>query len=166
MSLVFDLRPVHGHFEEASSETIRHWIENLETGYYLAGTVVGPHPCPTMVREFQAVIGRETRRQAVERWGGRPDMLVACALGFFHEFVEEEGVRLIGVEAAGFGLDSGKHAATLARGEVGIYHRALSYLLQDSKGQILGIGHSLRTKHHLSHKFSYCMYKILNIINI
>ncbi|KAK4755060.1 hypothetical protein SAY87_008817 [Trapa incisa] len=138
-----DLRPVHGHFKEASSETIRHWVENLETGYYLAGTVVGPHPCPTMVREFQAVIGRETRRQAVERWEGRPDMLVACALGFFHQFVEEEGVRLIGVEAAGFGLDSGKHAATLARGEVGIYHRAMSYSLQDNKGQILGT-HSVR----------------------
>ncbi|KAK4755063.1 hypothetical protein SAY87_008820 [Trapa incisa] len=139
-----EVRPVEGHFKDASSEAIRQWVENLETGYYLAGTVVGPHPCPTMVREFQAVIGRETRRQAEERWGGKPDVLVACvgsgsnALGFFHEFVEDEGVRLIGVEAAGFGLDSGKHAATLARGEVGVYHGAMSYLLQDSEGQILG----------------------------
>lgn len=147
----FDLRqvkPVDGHFKDASSEAMRQWVGNLETGYYLTGTVVGPHPCPTMVREFQSVIGNETRRQAKEKWGGKPDVLVACvgsgsnALGFFHAFIEDKDVRLIGVEAAGFGLDSGKHAATLARGELGVYHGAMSYLLQDNEGQILGI-HSI-----------------------
>ncbi|KAL5773391.1 hypothetical protein ACOSQ2_013315 [Xanthoceras sorbifolium] len=140
------VKPVEGSFKDASSEAIRSWVGDLESSYYLLGTVVGPHPCPSMVREFQSVIGKETRRQAMEKWGGKPDVLVACvgsgsnALGLFHEFMEEdhEEVRLIGVEAAGFGLDSGRHAATLARGEVGVYHGAMSYLLQDEEGQILG----------------------------
>ncbi|OWM77688.1 hypothetical protein CDL15_Pgr017088 [Punica granatum] len=137
-----EVKPVKGNFKDASSQAIREWVGSLETSYYLTGTVVGPHPCPSMVREFQSVIGKETRTQAMEKWGGKPDVLVACvgsgsnALGFFHEFVEDQDVRLIGVEAAGFGLDSGKHAATLARGEVGVYHGAMSYLLQDSEGQI------------------------------
>ncbi|TXG47084.1 hypothetical protein EZV62_026378 [Acer yangbiense] len=96
-----------------------------------------------MVREFQSVIGKETRRQAVEKWGGKPDVLVARvgsgsnALGLFHEFMEDEEVRLIGVKGGGFGLDSGRHSAALARGEVGVYHGAVSYLLQDEEGQIL-----------------------------
>ncbi|KAE8728820.1 Tryptophan synthase beta chain 2 [Hibiscus syriacus] len=134
----------HGTFKDASSEAIRAWVGELETSYYLTGTAVGPHPCPSMVREFQSVIGKETRRQAMEKWGGKPDVLVACigsgsnALGLFHEFIKDEDVRLIGVEAGGFGLDSGKHAATLARGDVGVYHGAMSYLLQDDEGQILG----------------------------
>lgn len=133
-----------GCFKEASSEAIRNWVGNLEKSYYLTGTVVGPHPCPIMVREFQSIIGKETRKQAMEKWGGKPDVLLACvgsgsnALGLFHEFINDEDVRLIGVEAAGFGLDSGKHAATLAKGEVGVYHGAMSYLLQDEEGQILG----------------------------
>ncbi|KAK3433392.1 hypothetical protein EUGRSUZ_D01299 [Eucalyptus grandis] len=135
---------VEGSFKDASSEAIRQWVNDLEVSYYLTGTVVGPHPCPSMVREFQSIIGRETRRQAMERWGGRPDVVVACigsgsnALGIFHEFVGDEGVRLVGVEAAGFGLDSGRHAATLAAGHVGVYHGAMSYLLQDQEGQVLG----------------------------
>ncbi|KAJ4838715.1 Tryptophan synthase beta chain 2, chloroplastic [Turnera subulata] len=138
------VKTVEGNFKEASSEAIREWVGKLETSYLLSGTVVGPHPCPRMVREFQSVIGKETRRQAMEKWGGKPDVLVACvgggsnALGLFHEFIEDQEVRMIGVEAAGFGLDSGKHAATLARGEVGVYHGAMSYLLQDEEGQILG----------------------------
>lgn len=133
-----------GSFKEASSEAIRNWVGNLEKSYYLTGTVVGPHPCPIMVREFQSIIGKETRKQAMEKWGGKPDVLLACvgsgsnALGLFHEFINDKDVRLIGVEAAGFGLDSGKHAATLAKGEVGVYHGAMSYLLQDEEGQILG----------------------------
>jgi len=133
-----------GSFKDASSEAIRQWVNDLEGSYYLTGTVVGLHPCPSMVREFQSIIGRETRRQAMERWGGRPDVVVACigsgsnALGIFHEFVGDEGVRLVGVEAAGFGLDSGRHAATLATGHVGVYHGAMSYLLQDQEGQVLG----------------------------
>lgn len=117
---------------------------DLERSYYLCGTVVGPHPCPSMVREFQSVIGKETRRQAMEKWGGKPEVLIACvgsgsnALGLFNEFIKDEEVRLIGVEAAGFGLDSGRHSATLSRGEVGVYHGAITYLLQDEEGQILG----------------------------
>ncbi|KAK6268973.1 hypothetical protein QUC31_013133 [Theobroma cacao] len=141
---VAPVESVEGAFKEASSQAIREWVGNLETSYYLTGTVVGPHPCPSMVREFQSVIGKETRRQAMEKWGGKPDVLVACigsgsnALGLFHEFINDEDVRLIGVEAAGFGLDSGRHSATLARGDVGVYHGAMSYLLQDAEGQILG----------------------------
>ncbi|GMI72749.1 hypothetical protein like AT5G28237 [Hibiscus trionum] len=139
-----EVEPVDGTFKDASSEAIRAWVGELETSYYLTGTAVGPHPCPSMVREFQSVIGKETRRQAMEKWGGKPDIVVACigsgsnALGLFHEFIKDEDVRMIGVEAAGFGLDSGKHAATLARGDVGVYHGAMSYLLQDEEGQILG----------------------------
>ncbi|KAB2078390.1 hypothetical protein E1A91_A06G159600v1 [Gossypium mustelinum] len=139
-----EVEAVDGTFKDASSEAIRAWVGNLETRYYLAGTAVGPHPCPSMVREFQSIIGKETRKQGMEKWGGRPDILVACigsgsnALGLFHEFIKDEDVRLIGVEAAGFGLDSGKHAATLTRGDVGVYHGAMSYLLQDEEGQILG----------------------------
>ncbi|PON84863.1 Tryptophan synthase, beta chain [Trema orientale] len=135
---------VEGNFKDASSEAMRNWANNLETSYYLPGTVVGPHPCPSMVREFQSVIGKETRKQAMEKWGRKPDVLVACvgsgsnALGLFHEFIGDEDVRLIGVEGAGTGLDSGPHSATLARGEVGVYHGAMSYLLQDNDGQILG----------------------------
>ncbi|KAB2025884.1 hypothetical protein ES319_D06G179900v1 [Gossypium barbadense] len=117
----------------ASSEAIRAWVGNLETKYYLAGTTVGPHPCPSMVREFQSIIGKETRKQAMEKWGSGSN-----ALGLFHEFIKDEDVRLIGVEAAGFGLDSGKHVATLTRGDVDLYHGAMRNLLQDEEGQILG----------------------------
>ena len=123
---------------------MREWVGNLETSYLLTGTAVGPHPCPSMVREFQSVIGKETRRQAMERWGGKPDVLLACvgtgsnALGLFHEFIADEDVRLMGVEAAGFGLHTGKHSATLAKGDVGVYHGAMTYLLQDDEGQIVG----------------------------
>ncbi|KAJ4823865.1 hypothetical protein Tsubulata_030313 [Turnera subulata] len=137
------VKSVQGNFKDASSEAIRGWVGNLERSYYFSGTVVGPHPRPSMVCEFQSVIGKETRRQAMEKWGGKPDVLVACvgsgsnALGLFHEFIGDQDVRMIGVEAAGFGLDSGKHAATLARGEVGVYHGAMSYLLQDEEGQIV-----------------------------
>ncbi|KAK9151856.1 hypothetical protein Syun_010165 [Stephania yunnanensis] len=109
---------VEGSFKDATSEAIRRWVGSLDTSYYLSGTVVGPHPSPSMVREFQSVIGKETRRQAMEKWGGKPDVLVACV-------------------GSGFGLDSGKHSATLARGDVGVYHGTMSYLLQDEEGQIL-----------------------------
>ncbi|CAI9787879.1 unnamed protein product [Fraxinus pennsylvanica] len=139
-----EVKSVAGTFKDATSEAIRNWVGNLEGSYYLAGTAVGPHPCPSMVREFQTVIGKETRKQAMEKWGGEPDVLVACvgsgsnALGLFHEFIRDENVRLIGVEAAGIGIDSGKHSATLAKGEVGVYHGTMSYLLQDDEGQIIG----------------------------
>lgn len=142
------VKVVEGNFKDATSEAIREWVGNLETSYYLAGTAVGPHPCPTMVREFQSIIGKETRKQAMEKWGGKPDVLIACvgtgsnALGLFHEFLKDEDVRLIGIEGGGSGIDNGKHSATLVRGEVGVYHGAMSYLLQDEEGQIVG-AHSI-----------------------
>ncbi|KAL3820681.1 hypothetical protein ACJIZ3_006586 [Penstemon smallii] len=138
------VKSVEGTFKDATSEAIRNWVNDLENSYYLAGTAVGPHPCPSMVREFQSVIGKETRKQAMEKWGGKPDVILACigsgsnALGIFHEFVRDEDVRLIGVEAGGNGIESGKHSATLAKGEVGVYHGSMSYLLQDDEGQIIG----------------------------
>ncbi|KAL5972734.1 hypothetical protein ACLOJK_039539 [Asimina triloba] len=138
------VKDVQGSFKDATSEAIRDWVGNLPNTFYLSGTVVGPHPCPIMVREFQSVIGRETRRQAMEKWAGKPDVLVACvgsgsnAMGMFHEFLGDGDVTLVGVEAAGLGLESGRHSATLAKGEVGVYHGAMSYLLQDDEGQIIG----------------------------
>ncbi|CAL5402804.1 unnamed protein product [Camellia sinensis] len=135
-----EVRPVHSGtatLKDATSEAIWDWVTNLESTHYILGSVAGPHPYPMMVREFHAVIGKETRKQALEKWGGKPDVLVACvgggsnAMGLFHEFVNDEEVRLIGVEAAGFGLDSGKHAATLTKGEVGVLHGAMTCLLQD-----------------------------------
>ncbi|KAG8375065.1 hypothetical protein BUALT_Bualt10G0061400 [Buddleja alternifolia] len=139
-----NVKPVKGTFKDATSESIRNWVGDLDSSYYLTGTAVGPHPCPSMVREFQSVIGKETRKQAMEKWGGKPDVVVACvgtgsnAMGIFHEFVRDEDVRLIGVEAGGHGIDSGKHSATLDTGEIGVYHGAMSYLLQDDQGQIIG----------------------------
>ncbi|XP_055807731.1 tryptophan synthase beta chain 1-like isoform X1 [Solanum dulcamara] len=142
------VKSVKGSFKDAASEGIRNWVNNLETSYFLAGAAIGPHPCPTMVREFQSIIGKETRKQAMDKWGRKPHVLVACvgsgsnALGLFHEFIQDEDVRLIGVEAGGTGLDSGKHSATLAKGQVGVYHGAMSYLLQDEEGQII-VPHSI-----------------------
>ncbi|KAI4295863.1 hypothetical protein L6164_035863 [Bauhinia variegata] len=139
---------VEGGFKDATSEAIRGWANDLDSSYFLTGLAIGPHPCPTMVREFQSVIGKETRRQAMEKWGGKPDVLVASvgtgssALGLFHEFLQDIDVRLVGVEAAGSGLDTGKHSSSLAKGEVGVYHGAMSYLLQDEDGQII-IPHSI-----------------------
>ncbi|XP_074562197.1 tryptophan synthase beta chain 1-like [Curcuma longa] len=141
-----EVRGVHSGtatLKDATSEAIRDWVTNVESTHYILGSVAGPHPYPMLVREFHAVIGKETRKQALEKWGGKPDVLVACvgggsnAMGLFHEFVDDSDVRLVGVEAAGFGLDSGKHAATLTKGEVGVLHGAMSYLLQDDDGQII-----------------------------
>ncbi|XP_010665530.1 tryptophan synthase beta chain 1 isoform X2 [Beta vulgaris subsp. vulgaris] len=138
------VKSVDGNYKDASSEAVREWVSNLETSYHLPGSVIGPHPCPTMVREFQSVIGKEVRKQAMEKWGGKPDVLVACvgggsnAMGLFHEFIQDEDVKLVGVEAAGYGLESGRHSATLSKGIVGVYHGTMSYLLQDDEGQIIG----------------------------
>lgn len=132
-----------GTLKDATSEAIRDWVTNVETTHYILGSVAGPHPYPMIVREFQAVIGKETRAQASEKWDGLPDILLACvgggsnAIGLFHEFVDESSVRLIGVEAAGLGVDTDKHAATLTKGRVGVLHGAMSYLLQDENGQII-----------------------------
>jgi tryptophan synthase beta chain len=129
--------------KDATSEAIRDWVTNVEDTHYILGSAAGPHPYPTMVRDFQSVIGRETRKQCMEQFGGKPDILVACigggsnAIGLFHEFVEDEDVRLIGVEAAGFGIDTDKHAATLTLGTPGVLHGSMSYVIQDSDGQII-----------------------------
>ena len=132
-----------GTLKDATSEAIRDWVTNVETTHYILGSVAGPHPYPMMVRDFQSVIGRETRAQCWELWQGLPDILLACvgggsnAMGLFHEFVAEPTVRLIGVEAAGEGIATGKHAATLTQGRVGVLHGAMSYLLQDDQGQVV-----------------------------
>ena len=129
--------------KDALNEAMRDWVTNVETTHYILGSVAGPHPYPMIVRDFQAIIGRETRAQALEKWGGLPDILLACvgggsnAMGLFHEFVNEPSVRLIGVEAAGEGVESEKHAATLTRGRIGVLHGAMSYLLQDPDGQVI-----------------------------
>ncbi|CAJ1925203.1 unnamed protein product [Sphenostylis stenocarpa] len=138
-----EVEAVDGGFRDAASEAFRCWVGDLEKKYHLTGSAVGPHPCPSMVREFQSVIGKETRMQALEKWGGKPDVLVASvgtganALGLFHEFIGDGDVRLIGVEGGGLGLESGRHSSTLAKGEVGVYHGAISYLLQDDDGQVI-----------------------------
>ncbi len=140
-----EVRPVEagtGTLKDATSEAIRDWVTNVETTHYILGSVAGPHPYPMIVRDFHAIIGVETRAQALEKWNGLPDILLACigggsnAMGLFHEFVKEQSVRLIGVEAAGEGVDTDKHAATLTKGRPGVLHGAMSYLLQDSDGQV------------------------------
>jgi tryptophan synthase beta chain len=127
--------------KDAINEAIRDWVTHVRDTYYLIGSVVGPHPYPAMVRDFQAVIGKEARRQMMAQEGRLPDCLVACvgggsnAAGLFHPFLED-GVRLIGVEAGGLGLSSGKHAASLSAGSMGTLHGSLSYILQDAAGNI------------------------------
>jgi len=131
-----------GTLKDATNEAIRDWVANVENTHYIIGSVVGPAPYPSLVRDFQAIIGQETRRQILEKEGRLPDGLVACvgagsnAIGMFHEFIDDTAVRLVGVEAAGLGLDSGKHGASLARGTGGILHGSYSYVLQDEDGQI------------------------------
>lgn len=141
-----EVRPVAagtGTLKDATSEAIRDWVTNVETTHYILGSVAGPHPYPMMVRDFHAVIGQETRAQSMEKWGGLPDILLACvgggsnAMGLFHEFVNEPSVRLIGVEAAGEGINTDKHAATLTKGSIGVLHGAMSYLLQNEDGQVI-----------------------------
>lgn len=131
-----------GTLKDAMNEALRDWVTNVENTFYMIGTVAGPHPYPTMVREFQAVIGREARVQMLAREGRLPDSLIACigggsnAMGLFHAFLDDASVQLIGVEAAGEGLDSGKHAASLKGGIAGVLHGNRTYLLQDNDGQI------------------------------
>jgi tryptophan synthase beta chain len=126
--------------KDATNEAIRDWVTNVRDTYYIIGSVVGPHPYPMMVRDFQSIIGREAKEQLLEKEGRLPTVAVACvgggsnAIGLFHEFVQDQ-VRLIGVEAAGEGLDA-KHAATLSKGRLGVLHGTKSYLLQDANGQV------------------------------
>ena len=127
--------------KDACNEALRDWVTNVRTTYYLLGSTVGPHPYPTMVRDFQSVIGREARRQFKKSPGGLPDYLVACvgggsnSLGLFHPFLKDS-VRFIGVEAGGRGISTGDHAASLIKGRPGVLHGSFSYLLQDRQGQV------------------------------
>jgi tryptophan synthase beta chain len=128
--------------KDAINEALRDWVANVRDTHYLIGSVVGPHPYPLMVRDFQSVIGRETRRQVIKKEGRLPDTVVACvgggsnAMGIFYPFVKDD-VELIGVEAGGEGIDTKKHSAPLCAGEAGVLHGTLSYLLQDEDGQVL-----------------------------
>ncbi len=129
--------------KDAINEAIRDWVTNVRNTHYCMGSVVGPHPYPLMVREFQSVIGKETKAQCLETCGRLPDALVACvgggsnAIGLFHPFLSDESVRIFGVEAGGKGLATGQHAASIGAGRPGVLHGAYSYLLQDPDGQIL-----------------------------
>ncbi|MCU0529042.1 MAG: tryptophan synthase subunit beta [Cyanobium sp. Prado107] len=128
--------------KDATSEAIRDWVTNVESTHYILGSVAGPHPYPMLVRDFHACIGQEAKAQCAEAFGRLPDVLVACvgggsnAMGLFHPFVQDTSVRLIGVEAAGEGVASGRHAATITEGRVGVLHGAMSLLLQDEEGQV------------------------------
>ena len=128
--------------KDAINEAIRDWVTNVENTHYLIGSVVGPHPYPEIVRDFQKVIGKEAKGQIINLSGRLPDYVVACvgggsnAIGLFHEFIGEEAVNLIGVEAGGLGEEEGQHAATLTFGEIGVLHGSMSYLLQDENGQV------------------------------
>jgi len=146
-----EVRPVTAGtrtLKDATSEAIRDWVTTVESSHYIIGSVVGPAPYPRIVREFQAAIGREARAQMLERAGRLPRSVVACvgggsnAMGVFAGFVDDAGVELVGVEAAGEGLDSGRHSASLTLGTPGVLHGALSMLLQDAKGQVIN-AHSI-----------------------
>jgi len=132
-----------GTLKDAMNEALRDWVTNVETTFYCIGTAAGPHPYPEIVRDFQSVIGREARAQILEREGRLPDAVMACigggsnAIGLFHPFIDDEGVRLIGVEAAGHGIETGQHAAALNGGRPGILHGNRTYLLQTDDGQII-----------------------------
>jgi tryptophan synthase beta chain len=129
--------------KDAINEALRDWVANVETTHYIIGSVVGPHPFPMMVRDFQSVIGKEAKGQILEKEGKLPKAVVACvgggsnAMGIFYPFVEDEGVRLVGVEAGGLGLETGKHSASINAGQVGVLHGMKSFFLQDEEGQIL-----------------------------
>ena len=146
-----EVRPVtsgSGTLKDAMNEALRDWVANVDDTYYLIGTVAGPHPYPTMVRDFQAVIGNEVREQLHELEGRLPDTLVACigggsnAMGLFHPFLDDASVKIIGVEAAGHGIETGEHCASVSGGKPGVLHGNRTYLLQTDDGQIID-GHSI-----------------------
>jgi tryptophan synthase beta chain len=146
-----EVKPVtagHGTLKDAMNEALRDWVTNVDDTYYMIGTAAGPHPYPEMVREFQSVIGRETREQMLAAEGRLPDMLIAAvgggsnAIGLFHPFLDDESVRIVGVEAGGKGLEGEEHCASLTAGTPGVLHGNRTYLLQDGDGQIKE-GHSI-----------------------
>ena len=141
-----EVRPVSSGsktLKDAINEAIRDWVTNVRDTYYLLGSVVGPHPYPVMVRDFQSIIGKETKEQILAKCHRLPDYIIACvgggsnAIGIFHPFVNDKNVKFIGVEAAGRGVKTGKHAASLVAGRVGVLHGTKSYVLQDDAGQIM-----------------------------
>jgi tryptophan synthase beta chain len=141
-----EVRPVDAGtatLKDAMNEALRDWVTNVKDTFYIIGTVAGPHPYPQLVRDFQSVIGRETKQQMLEREGRLPDALVACigggsnAIGLFHPFLEDESVKIYGVEAAGHGIETGQHAAALTGGRPGVLHGNRTYLLQNDDGQII-----------------------------
>jgi tryptophan synthase beta chain len=141
-----EVRPVDAGsrtLKDAINEAIRDWVTNVETTHYLLGSAVGPHPYPLMVRDFQSVIGSEARKQLLKAEGRLPDYVVACvgggsnAIGAFHSFIKDTNVKLVGVEAAGLGLETNQHAAPLSAGRPGVLHGSMSYLLQNPAGQVM-----------------------------
>lgn len=134
-----------GTLKDAVNEAIRHWVTNIDDTFYVMGSVVGPHPYPMMVRDFQRVIGDETKEQILSKEKRLPDYIVACvgggsnSMGIFYPFINDLSVKLVGVEAAGFGIDTDKHAATMAKGSIGVLHGMMTYLLQDDEGQIMPV---------------------------
>lgn len=130
--------------KDALNEAMRDWVTNVDDTFYIIGTVAGPHPYPGMVRDFQAIIGREAKQQSLVQEGKLPDVLIACvgggsnAIGLFHEFLSDDSVKMIGVEPGGLGLETGQHAAPLCKGTPGVLHGNRTYLMQDKNGQILG----------------------------
>ncbi len=146
-----EVRPVSSGsktLKDATSEALRDWVTNVRDTFYIIGSVVGPDPYPMIVRDFQSVIGKETKAQSKRILGASPDAIIACvgggsnAIGIFHQFLNDKKVKLIGVEAAGLGLRSGKHAATLSKGKPGVLHGSFSYLIYDHDGQII-LPHSI-----------------------
>ncbi len=134
-----------GTLKDATNEAMRRWTAEVDDTFYVIGSVMGPHPYPLMVRDFQAIIGKEAKQQIIEKEGRLPDVLVACvgggsnAMGLFHPFIEDSQVELIGVEAAGDGVDTDRHAATITKGSIGVLHGMKSYFLQDEDGQIMPV---------------------------
>jgi tryptophan synthase beta chain len=145
---VVEVRSGSMTLKDATSQALRDWVTNVRTTFYIIGSVVGPHPYPMIVRDFQSVIGKETKKQSKKLFGGTPDAIIACvgggsnAIGAFGAFIHDKSVKLIGVEAAGYGLNSGKHAAPLARGKPGVLHGSFSYLIYDNDGQVI-LPHSI-----------------------
>jgi tryptophan synthase beta chain len=140
-----EVRPVTsgaGTLKDALNDALRDWVANVESTFYIIGTVAGPHPYPAMVRDFQSVIGREAKEQMLRQEGRLPDMIIACigggsnAMGLFHPFLDDSGVEIVAVEAGGHGIETGRHAASLTGGRPGVLHGNKTYLLQDADGQI------------------------------
>ena len=140
-----EVRPVTsgaGTLKDALNDALRDWVANVESTFYIIGTVAGPHPYPAMVRDFQSVIGREAKEQTLRQEGRLPDMIIACigggsnAMGLFHPFLDDSGVEIVAVEAGGHGIETGRHAASLTGGRPGVLHGNKTYLLQDADGQI------------------------------